>query len=220
MIDEPRLPRRLILLGDELRPFLQKFKKKINAPVALETTSPPIADLLTAHMSRLSIAMKNIEATFAELMETFISNESANDREAYRAARRLEAIPDELLKGYYDIQRVISWGEDKQARDLMCGIYRHSLLEIYNWLEKLVETLQNPLAEMRRRGLSNKSSVELKITLTLTSAPQMAELQAWCDRKAASYLPVIPPPEPDYPEISLGFWAKAGLLVIGWYIFS
>ena len=68
---------------------------------------------------------------------------------------------------------------DLDERDLLAGVYRHLLTEIRNWMEELVEVIGDPLAAVKRRGLPTSGYVELPINLTLTEAPQLAELHDW-----------------------------------------
>ena len=48
-------------------------------------------------------------------------------------------------------------------------------------MDELIEVIDDPLAAVRRRGTPTSGHVELPITLTLTAAPQLAELYDWLE---------------------------------------
>jgi hypothetical protein len=110
------------------------------------------------------------------LMENVIKDEKAGMAEAYRAAGRLEQVISELVDGFHTVQISRGGQEDRHARALLLGTYRHINREICDWLEDLVQVIANPRAEIAKRGIPLAEKVELNVALRLTIAPEMAEL--------------------------------------------
>ena len=115
----------------------------------------------------------------------------------------------DLLAVYREVLALNPYGRDTQARDLLAGVYRHTLVEIRDWLEDLVETLADPIAVVRRRGLPTTGYVELPLTLTLTAAPELASLSHWVGSNAGGAA---------RRQSGLGFWGTVGALILGWGI--
>lgn len=103
-----------------------------------------------------------------------------------------------------------------RTEEMLEHAYRHSLIEIRDWLHELVETLADPMATVHRRGLPTSGYVELPLTLELTAAPELAGLSRWAERQSG------------YSGFSsstslnrksgLGFWGTVGAVVLGWGI--
>jgi len=148
-----------------------------------------------------------------------VENEGAGDAEVYRAVGRLDASVDDLLAGYVGVRALRVFGTDAVARDLLAGVYRHTLVEIRDWIAELVDVLADPLAALRKRGLPTSGTVELPLKLTLTAAPQLAELSLCFQRQWATpaLLPAKLPAIAGRPrEAGLGFWGTVGTLILAW----
>ena len=90
------------------------------------------------------------------------------------------------------------------------------MTEIQDWLDELVETIDRPLAAVKRRGLPTSGHVTLRLTLTLTEAPELAGLRRWTESYRlpaagnASHAPAA--------RSGLGFWGTVGAVVTGFAI--
>jgi hypothetical protein len=87
-------------------------------------------------------------------------------------------------------------------------VYRHSLVQVRDWLKELVDALEDPVAAARSRGIPISGQVELPFYLTMTSAPALEQLTAWISRHSSS----------SRRSGGLGFWGTVGALVLGWGI--
>ena len=217
MSDQPLLPHRVTLLGEAMRPLGRKILGQLDMPVAPAASVSDINGIVSNHLEALQRIVHRLPAQLAGLMTDVVDNEGAGDAEVYRAASRLEASVDDLLDGYRGVRALHVFGTDAVARDLLAGVYRHTLKEVGNWIEELVETLADPLAALRKRGLATSGEVELPVTLTLTAAPQLAELSRCLQRQRAT--PAFPqlkrpaiaePPQ----ETGPGFWGTVGTLIL------
>jgi hypothetical protein len=168
-----------------------------------------MAEIVSRHLDELQAIVRKLADRINSLMSDVVANESATDGDVYRAVGRFEASVDDLLAGYREVCAFDAYSRDAEARDLLAGVYRHTLMEIRDWLEDLVETLENPMAAVRRRGLPTTGYVELPLKLTLTAAPELAALARWVEGNAGS-VPI--------GKSGLGFWDTVGALILGWGI--
>lgn len=209
MADEPLLPHRVTLLGEAMRPLWRRIGTQIEHHVLPATAVHGMAEIVSRHLDALQARAHRLNDRINSLMSDVVANESATDGDVHRAVGRFEALVDDLLAGYREVRALNAYGRDAEARDLLAGVYRHTLVEIRDWLDDLVETLADPMAVVRRRGLPTTGYVELPLTLTLTAAPELAALSRWIGGNAGG----IPG-----RKSGLGFWGTVGALILGWGI--
>lgn len=219
MSDEPLLPHRLTLLGEAMRPLALKVNSQIDMPAHQTSAVLGIADIVSHHLDELQSIVHRLTNRINSLMTDVVSNGEASDAEVYRAAGRFEVFLDDLLAGYHDVRALDAYGADAEARDLLAGVYRHSLVEVRDWLEELVETLADPMSTVKKRGLPTSGYVELPLTLTLTAAPQLAGLSRWAERESVSLSGSQTSVPYQAPRKSgLGFLGAVGAVALGWGI--
>lgn len=209
MDDKPLLPHRFTLLGEAMRPLWQKIGAQIDQPAFPVTPVYGIAGIVSNHLDELQSVAHRLTDRINCLMSDVVANEFAADSDVYRAVGRFEASVDDLLSGYRSVCALDANGRDAEARDLLAGVYRHTLVEIRNWLGDLVETLTDPMAVVRKRGLPTTGYVELPLNLTLTAAPELAALTRWAGREGSGT---------PGKKAGLGFWGTVGAMVLGWGI--
>lgn len=212
MTDEITLPSRLVCLGEAMAPVLRKFDAAV-AEQSLQTV--PVAsmvDFIKEGLAALGRSMPRLSDQVNGLMTDVAANESATDRDVYRAVGRFEGFLDEIINDYRKIGRQSAFGSDEEARVLLAGIYRHSMREIQVWLQDLVDTLADPKEALRRKGLPTTGAIEIPLTLTLTTAHELAGLQRWGERHS------FYTPSPTPTNQGLGFWGTVGAIAIGWGI--
>jgi hypothetical protein len=212
MTDEITLPPRLVCLGEAMAPVLEKLDAAL-AEQALPTVRVgSIVDVIRGGLAALGRSMPRLSDQVNGLMTDVAANESASDRDVYRAVGRFEGVLDEIISDYRRVCLHSAYGSDEEACGLLAGTYRHSMREIQVWLQDLVETLADPKEALHRKGLPTTGSIEIPLTLTLTSAPEMAGLQRWGERHS------LYSPSPTPTNQGLGFWGTVGAIAIGWGI--
>lgn len=214
MDDEPLLPRRVTLLGEAMRPLWRKIEAQLDHPVLPASPVYGMPEIVSRHLDELQALAHRLTDRINSLMSDVVANESATDGDVYRAVGRLEAFVDDLLAGYRDVRALSACSSDAEARDLLAGVYRHALVEIRDWLADLVETLADPMAVIRRRGLPTTGYVELPLTLTLTAATELVALSRWIRRNGGRFSAGGTPRR----KSGLGFWGTVGGLILGWGI--
>ena len=199
-------------LGEALRPMLSALQTQLDARVRSDLQVSDAAGKIADHLDEMADTVSVLEAKVNTLGE--LLSREAPAAEIHRAAGGLEVHLDTLLARYTEVRRWRPGASDLYARALLAGAYLHLLTETRSWMEELVEMIGDPLAAVKRRGLPTSGYVELPSTLTLTAAPQLAELHGWLDRE----LPVPPAPA---REPRLGFCgalvgAVLGFAIGGW----
>ena len=159
----PQLPAAVIALGRALRPTLAKVSTTLRTSPRAGGDVATIASVERC-LSRLANVCGDVVAKVEELGQALAngSEESA----IYRAVRAFEARLQVLQDGYAE---VLAWGGMKRARrgrDLLAEVYRDILTQIKDWIEEIVETVDDPLVALERRGLPTKGEVNLTIALT------------------------------------------------------
>lgn len=212
MTDEITLPSRLVCLGEAMAPVLGKLDAALSEQSQPTFPVGSIVDVIKEGLSALGGSMPRLSDQVNGLMTDVAANESASDRDVYRAVGRFEGVLDEIISNYRKVCRHSAYGSDEEACELLAGTYRHSMREILNWLKDLVDTLSDPIAALNRKGLPTTGSIEIPLTLTLISAPELAGLQRWGERHS------LYSPSPTPTNQGLGFWGTVGAIAIGWGI--
>lgn len=208
MTDTIVVPHRLQVLGEALKPVWKKLDARLGKPPVPTIPIQDMIKVISNHLDYLQVAMRPLAGRVEALMSDVVANEDVSDAEVYRAVGRFEAPLDDLAEHYLEAGSLAVYGADTEARDCLVGVYRHALLEIRDWLKDLVESLEDPVAAARAKGIPIEGQVELPFTLTMTSAPELERLTTWLSRQAASRR----------QKSGLGFWGTVGALALGWGI--
>lgn len=210
MTDEVVLPKRISLLGEAMNPVLVKLRSGIAQQLSVTAPVGAMIDVISVSLNSLQGMVHRLNGQVNALMSDVVSKEDASDADVYRAVGRFEAFLDDLLSEYQGLKRLNAYGADIEGRDLLVGAYRHTLVEIRDWLQDLVDTLANPQAALRRKGLPTTGPVEIPLTLHLTGAPELAALGRWGERQSGVFS--------SSKHSGLGFWGTVGALALGWGI--
>ena len=210
------LPPNAITLGQAMRPLSSKLRARMtDAPMPRTVAVRDIPDAISHHLGEIADAISGLEAKINDLGD--VLSTGGADAEIHRVVGGLEVYLDSLLARHSEVRRWCTGsGSDAQARDLLAGVYYHLLTQIRDWLDELVETIDRPLAAVKRRGLPTSGEVTLRLTLTLTEAPELAGLRRWTESYRlpaagnTSHAPAT--------RSGLGFWGTVGAVVVGFAI--
>ena len=196
----PELRPEVIALGRALRPTLAKVSATLRA-------SPPtrgeVATIVSVQhcLSRLANASSDVVAKVQELGRTLAAG--SDDAAIYRAVRAVEAHLQVVQDGYVEVLAWRGSGSVRQGRDLLAEVHRDVLTQIKDWIEEIVETVKDPLAAVKRRGLQTDKDVTLTIDLTLRPPQALEQLVHWAGKNAASTVG------------RMGFWSIVAGTVLG-----
>lgn len=218
MSDEALLPPRLTLMGVAMRQVWKKLESDLDRHIPVREADfdemEDMADTVRDHLKRLRKLPRRLEKGLDRLMSRIVTNEAADLQTVDQEVSRFEGMLDDLVADYHEVKSLEALGDDDDGRDLLADVYRHSLIEIRNWLGELVETLADPLAAARKRGLPATGRVELPLVLHLTAAPELQELVAWMQDNTKSVGATAQPAR----SSGLGLWGIAGAFFLGWWL--
>ena len=181
MNGNPVLPPHIITLGSAMRPLLSKLEARMmDTPKHRIVAKYDMADAISDQLDDLVGTTSGL-VTKVNILGDVLST-VGTDAEIHRVVGGIEVYLDDLLAQRFEVLRWRAAGSDARALDLLAGVYRHLLTEIRDWLDELVETIADPLAAVKRRGLPASGKVDLQLALTLTEAPQLAALLRWVER--------------------------------------
>ena len=202
MNGNPVLPPRIITLGSAVRPLLSKLEARMtDTPTHRTVAKYHMVDAVSDQLGELAGTTSGL-VTKVNVLGDVLST-VGTDVEIHRVVRGLEVYLDDLLAQRFEVLRWRAVGPDARALDLLAGVYRHLLTEIRDWLDELGETIADPLAAVKRRGLPESGEVDLHM-LALTEAPQLAALHRWVERNHRSAGKSNP-----------GFLGTVGAVVVG-----
>ena len=171
----------VIALGRALRPTLAKM-------LATLRSSPPTGEevatieLVEHYLSSLENACDDMVAKVQELGQALAAG--SDETAIHRAVGAFEAHLQVMQDGYVEVLAWEGTRSERQGRDLLAEVYRDALTQIKDWIEEIVETVEKPLAAVKRRGLQDQKEVTLAINLTLRSPPDLEHLMDWAEQNA------------------------------------
>jgi len=207
MNDELVMPHRVTIMGMAMRPVLRKLMGQINQPHVVCAPDGNMIELVIHYLGLLQIHVTHLKTGIDALMSDVVENTRASDSAVQTAVNRFDAALVDMAQDYRSIGGLALKGEDLAGRDLLAGIYRHTLQEVARWLADLTAAIADPLAALVRLGLPTTGDITLPLTLKMTPAPQTAALVRW-GRSRTAYLP----PE---DQRRMGFWQFAGNVTLG-----
>lgn len=208
MNDTIVVPHRLQVLGQALKPVWRNLNAHLEQPSVTSIPVHGMLDVISRHLDYLQVAVRPLATRIDDLMTDVVSNDGVTDAEVYRAVGRFEAPLDDLVDHFHEAGSLVAFGADGEARDYLVAVYRHSLVQVRDWLKELVDALEDPVAAAKARGIPISGQVELPFYLTMTSAPALEQLNRWIARQSSS----------SRRGGGLGFWGTVGALVLGWGI--
>lgn len=207
MSEELTMPHRVTIMGMAMRPVLRKLMEQINQSNTACAPDGNMIDLIIHYLGLIQIHVNHLKVGVDALMSEVVENTRANDTDVQIAVNRFDAALVDMAQDYRSIGGLAVTGEDLAGRDLLAGIYRHTLQEVARWLADLTAAIADPLAALVRLGLPTTGDITLPLTLKMTPAPQTAALVRW-GRSRTAHLP----PE---DQRRMGFWQFAGNVTLG-----
>lgn len=98
-----------------------------------------------------------------------------------RSAARMELCLERLLDDYDEVRRASFGYADSEGFRLLEKTYRDTLQQFQDWLDELIECLNDPMGALKKRGLVYEGGKPVPITLDLdfVPPPAMKDLERW-----------------------------------------
>jgi hypothetical protein len=168
------------LAADALRPVAERLRADMQAKSSGPAESFEVPLQLSRHMDLVVDALRRFEGCIEQLSNEVLSNDAANATDAGRAAGRLEEALQTFVRGFRIVRASRPSADleelSKEGRRLMMGVYRHFLKEVLEWIDRLVDALDDPIKVAQRANQALDSDITLTIRLTLTTPPQFRRL--------------------------------------------
>ena len=179
------LSRRMLALGECVRPIASKFRARMESR---PNRSEQVTDILSYVRTHMELIQADIDRfvdevnRLGELLEVADTSENA----VQRGAARMEICLERLLDDYDEIRRAIPGFVDSEGCRLLEQVYREALLQIQSWLDDIVECLNDPRGALEKRGITIEEGKRVPITLDLVlePPPSLTDLDRWIEQRA------------------------------------
>lgn len=206
------IPRHLQIFLAALKPVRQHLYSGLRQTVLPVVETPDFLGRIAGLLNPLELFVQNTDRIINKKLGVVVQRSDASEVEILSAVRNFEHELHSLLSAYQAVRALKVCVEDVYARQFLEEIYLHLFNQLGAWLDELLAVLSDPAGTLKKRGLPTSGYVNVPITLTLTSAPQLAKLVAWCrarDDEAGDAVQSAAPAR-------IGWLATIGLTWLGW----
>lgn len=179
---KPVLPRPLVVLGEALRPVSDNVARRMESVPPSVQPCLDIADFASRHLGMIEDRVARLADAVNHDLGAVTGPDTA-DSSVWRAASRVEVHIEGLLDQYDEVRRVRPENDDLHAHVLLGGIYHDLLEQIQTWLNDVLESVDDPVRALQKRGLPTEGHVEVTIPLTLEPPRQVADLGRWAQER-------------------------------------
>lgn len=179
MTDEP-IPRPLIVLGEEFRLMIDGLLMGMDETPFEIGNVFSIFDLVDEHLERLARHV----TTFCEEIGNGLGRLTHEPDEYFRGvASRMNMELEEILAGYNDVRGLTPAHEDFEGWSLLVEVYEDTLFQIHDWLEEVVEFVDDPVAGVRKRGIPADGTGTVNLQLEMRPPHQLNRLTRWLNHR-------------------------------------
>ena len=184
MACEPLLSPQMDALKEAMGPVARSFRSR-------RQTAPPrtgyvrdMVGLVSEHFDRISRWTGDFTDEVNDQLRLVASDPDATDAQVHRAAARLEVRLERLLDDWDDVRSVKPDPTEKRGWDLLVGTYGGLAEQVQDWLDEILEILEDPAAALDRRGLADEERARIALTLTLEAPAEAEALRRWAEEPA------------------------------------
>jgi hypothetical protein len=214
-MNEYELPPNLLALKAALPSVLHTLEKVLSER---EPALLPCPDMLPEVRWHTRWMLDEI-GRWTDIVSHTLAPVALRDGQAADAVLALNRLNDWILdwaERMKEAQRLFPDPEEREARDSLVAVYRHVLRDLESGLSALASMLDDPEAELVRRGLPTQGEVTLRLEITLTECPEVSRLADWTEERGRRLLPT----ERRAHRRGLGFWGWLGAIALGSWIGS
>lgn len=213
------LPPKVRRLGEALAPVASNLRRALQRRVRRSGKPFETPDDVLRVSGELVRLLKAVQARYETLEHWLEDDADASPLEVGRLVGRLEQTLDDFVDVWREIQSCTDGPGAGEERRLLAAIFRHYLIQLGDWLDRLVMVIADPRAEVDRQGLPLAEGGSVTVTLALTTPPEMARLVELANQASGASVP--PPQRPLVPArpsllahlaaIALGFGVAGAL---------
>ena len=202
MADHSMFAPHMIVLGEALKPVLQKVEAQSSEPPCPIGAAEKFRDVAEHAGNQISASLGRLADEVKALNR--VMHADTPEAPVHRAVSRLEMVLDELLESYADVCHALPSPTNERDHRLLLAALRRLLARIQEWLRDMVDAMADPKVVLKRRGLPTNGEAKLALVLDI-DAPGLAESLAWAIEQGGA------------EKRSRGFWG--GLAAFGVGIF-
>ncbi len=184
MANESLLSPQLTALEEAMVPMAESFRSRtVAAPRRTEAVSDMI-DFVAWHLEQLGEWARNFEDEINDRLAVVLADPAATPARARWTVAGLESRLDALLDDWDEVRQVDPDPGDKHGLRLLTSVYRDIAKQLQEWLDGIVEVLEDPLAAAEKRGLADEKTAVIEIFLRLRAPSQTRALDRWVEARA------------------------------------
>lgn len=178
------LPDHLQVFMRAIKPVYSHFRSARGERIIPSSIPQNFFEDMSQLLQPLQSFASNVGRIIGDGLGGVAQRKDATEVQIFAAVRDFEHSLEALLAGYRRVRAVKAWGEDEQLRGWIEGMYRHTLGEVGDWLDDLVDALDDPTGAIVKRGLPLGGHVDIPLELKLTVPPQVAQIAAYFKEQA------------------------------------
>lgn len=183
MANASLLSPRLIALKEAMGPVARSFRsRKETAPPRTEDVGDMIY-FVSDHLDRIADWWGDFDEEINCRLGPAVTDHDANDAEVRRAVSSLDARLEWLMDDWDDVRNAEPDPTDERAWKLLTDLYRDIVAQVQEWLDELVEVLDDPLAATEKRGLADEKTAHITLSLTFRRPSQTKALARWAEER-------------------------------------
>lgn len=180
MDSESILSRQTLAFGECARAIASRLRTRMQSRPSRSERVTNILSFAGDHLEQIGA---NIERFSAEVNQLgrLVAAADTPENAVHRGGARMEICLERLLDDYDEVRRAIPGHADSEGTRLIEKVYRDTLLQIQDWLDKTVECLNDPRGALKKRGLVLEEGNRVPITLDVEfeTPPSMNDLVQW-----------------------------------------
>lgn len=214
MSDALLVPPHLLALGRAFEAVAGRFARKAAAPAPMADRVVEMRDVLPAYVLRLQGITDMLSHELERLTAEVVDNPAVSETQVLALVTEFESQLGQIAELLVAVRGLRVRFPEEEGRRLLAGVYQYFVQQILAWMRELAATVADPQEALRKRGLpTSGGAIEIPLTLSLTPPQDLYDLRIWAEQRGHA----VPPCRGKDP---LGFWAKLGLVAIGWSLLS
>ena len=195
---------RMAVLGGALQPVLRRVEAALNEPPRPTGRGESFIAVGQHALGHLDDAVAQLEEETALLCRALAPE--VPEAEIHRAAGRYEVVLDGLLQRHGELRQVRPWAEHQRGHELLVAVFRHTLTQIRHWLRDVVDTAEDPIQVLKRKGLATSGNVSLDLMIEFTTPVELHQFIDWIDEQEQ---------QERVEDEKSGFWSGLAVFAVG-----
>ena len=168
-------------MKEALGPIVRSFRARVDDVPA---QTDPVRDMpafVSEHLARVGDLADELCEEINDWLGPAAADPDATDTQVRRAVSRLEVRLEQLLDDWDEVRRVDPDPADRRGWDLLWRLYRNVVKQVHDWLDELIECLDDPLAALEKRGLPHEKTVAIPLSLVFEAPGETRPLGRWAE---------------------------------------